>query len=150
MYDVSYAVDNYVVHVIHVETFIAKHPCVSKRRTRNIYRSLYLALPLGQPRRTFDQAGPSRLVTPLDLPTFAANFEPSSLASLLSSQKSNDSIIGMILARGVEVIDCTLSCDRSLALCRVAERSNVSLASSFSSCFSSSSSSFLSRLEASH
>jgi len=51
------------------------------------YRSLYLAPPSRQPRRTFDLAGSSRLVMPLDLPTFATDFEPSSLASFPSFRK---------------------------------------------------------------
>jgi len=51
------------------------------------YRSLYLAPPSRQPRRTFDLAGSSRLVMPLDLPTFATDFELSSLASLPSFRK---------------------------------------------------------------
>jgi len=123
------------------------HPCVGKRRTYNLHRSsVYIAFS-GQPRRTFDPADPSRLATPLDLPTFATDFEPSSLANLPSFRKtlSNDSIIGTILVRGVEVIGCTQSCDRSSSLRGVTERSNVSLAFSPSS---SSSFSFLSRLEA--
>ena len=56
----------------------------------------------------------------------------------------NDFITDMILASGVKIISCTWSCDRSLNLCRVVERSNISLAffpSSYSSFF------FLSCLE---
>jgi len=45
----------------------------------------------------------------------------------------------------MQVIGCIRSCDRSLDFCRIVERSNISLASSPSSC---SSSSFLSRLGA--
>ena len=77
---VLYAVNNYVVHIVYIETFIDKHQnCVG---IHNLYRScVYLAFPSEQPRRTFDPAGPNRLAMPLDLPTFATDFESSLLAS---------------------------------------------------------------------
>ena len=63
---------------------------------------------------------------PLDLPMFAADFEPSSLASLPSKTLSND--LSSIRFWYVEVIGCTRSCNRSSNLRGVAERSNISLA----------------------
>ena len=62
-------------------SFIAKHhPWVGKH-TYNLYHfPFYFALLSGQPRRTFDPIGPSRLATPLDFP-FAIDFELSLLAS---------------------------------------------------------------------
>ena len=73
-----------------------------------IYTALYLEFLSGQP--TFDPAGPSRLITLLDFLTFTANFESSSLESLVVSKTFSNSIVGTILAR-VEVIGCTRSCD---------------------------------------
>jgi len=44
---VAYAVDNYIIRVIHVETFFycqtSVHPCIGKRRTHHLYCSLYFA-----------------------------------------------------------------------------------------------------------
>ena len=62
--------------------------CVGKRRIHNLYHSfVYLTLPSGQSRRTFDSAGSSRLAMPLVLSTFATDFEFSLLASRLSFRK---------------------------------------------------------------
>ena len=61
------------------------NPCVGKRRIHNLYRSsVYLAFSSEQLRRIFDPTDPSRLAMPLDLPTFATDFESSLLASYTS------------------------------------------------------------------
>jgi len=116
-----------------VETFIVIILCVDKRR--NLYCSFYLMVLSEQLRRT--PAGSSQLVTPPNLPTFVADFEPSSLASHPSFRKHARMTLSMIVACGVEVIESTPLCDLSLDLCKIMECSNISLTSSSSTCFSS-------------
>jgi len=124
------------------------HLCVNKRRTHNLYHSsVYLALPSGQLRCTFNSADQSRLAMPLDLPTFATDFEPSLLASP-SFRKRSPTILSSVWSSYAEIIGCMWSCDRSSDL-REVTRMFRSLSSSFSSSSSSSFSfSFLSRLGA--
>jgi len=74
---------------------ISVHPCVGKRYTHNLYRSLYLELLLGQP-HTFNPADPSQLVMSLDLPTFTTDFEPLSLANLPSFRKRSPTILSSV------------------------------------------------------
>ena len=121
--------------------------CVNKRRTHNLYHSsVYLALPSGQLRCTFNSADQSRLATPLDLCNRFWTFVASE--SVVSKTFSNDSIVGMIIVRGdyrlYVIVRSIIGFARS--------HSNVSLAFSSSSFSSSSSSSFsfsfLSRLGA--
>ena len=45
---------------------------------------------------SFDPAGPSRLITPLDFPTFADDFESSSLANLPSFQKRSPTTLSSV------------------------------------------------------
>jgi len=122
------------------------HLCVGKRRTHNLYRSSTSRSPQNSldvflTQQTKSACNASRTSDVCNrFWTFVASESPVISKTLFR----NDSIVGTILIRGVEVIGCTRSCDRSSDLHGVAERSNVPLAFSPSS----SSSSFFSRLEA--
>ena len=89
-------------------------PCVSKCYTHNLYRSLSRAS-LRTASIFFWLNGPSRLAMPPNFPMFATDFEL--LASRLSFRKRSPailSIVGIIVVRGVEIIDCTRSYDHRI------------------------------------
>ena len=110
------------------------YPCINKHRIYHLYHFLFLVLPSGQSRRIFGLADLSRLSTFRRLQPIL-NLRSNS--SIILKMFPNDSIVGTILVRGIEVIGCIQLCDRSSDLRRTVECSNVSLASSlfFSSSF---------------
>ena len=123
------------------------NPCVDKRRTHNLYPLFCLShalLVLLTQAQTLHRSS--------DVGNWFWTFVISE-SFIISKTFSNDSIVGTIIVRGMEVIGCTRSYDRSSDLRGVAKRSLAfssffSSSSSSSSSFSSFFSSFLSRLEA--
>jgi len=107
------------------------HPYVGKRCTRDLCHSLYLA-PFRIASTYFwpSEPKPARNSSRLsDVCSWFWTFIVSEFF-VISKMFSKNSIVGMILVCG----SCTRSCDH----CRVVERSNISLAFSPPSCFSSS------------